>query len=111
MVLPSFRPRFLSNDVFNGYGYALPRLDGVLKHTSLAVFIVAFGWGIQHFALPLTSDMTIMLYRFLSFILLAVMMGLVYLHTRRLIPLIVAHWAMNMLGIISGVIMPMLTNG
>jgi uncharacterized protein len=89
-------------------GYSLPRLEVALKRTGLAVFIVAFGWGIQHIALPLTFDMRFMLYRFLSFLPLAVLMTLVYLRTRRLIPFIVAHWAVNMLGILSGVIVPML---
>lgn len=88
-------------------GYSLPRLDRSLKNTALAVAIVAFGWGIQHIALPLTFDARFMLYRFLSFLPLAVVMTLVYLRTRRLIPLIVAHWAVDMVGILTGIILPM----
>lgn len=89
-------------------GYALPRLEGSLNSSGIAIVIVAFGWGIQHIALPLTFDVRFMLYRFLSFIPLAVVMTLVYLRTRRLIPFIVAHWAVDMLGILSGMIVPML---
>jgi uncharacterized protein len=89
-------------------GYALPRLEGSLKHTGLAVVIVAFGWGIQHIALPLTFDWHFMLFRFLSFLPLAVVMTLVYLRTRRLIPFIVAHWAVDMIGILTGIILPMI---
>jgi len=39
---------------------------------------------------------------------LAVVMTLVYLRTRRLIPFIVAHWAVDMIGILTGIILPML---
>ena len=88
-------------------GFALPRLEGSLKGTGFAVAIVAFGWGIQHIALPLIFDFRFMLFRFLSFLPLAVVMTLVYLRTRRLMPFIVAHWAVDMIGILTGIILPM----
>ena len=89
-------------------GYVLPRLDAILPHPGLAIAIVAFGWGIQHIALPLIFDWHYMLYRFLSFLPLAIVMTLVYLRTRRLIPFMIAHWAVDMLGVLSGIIVPML---
>ena len=89
-------------------GYALPRLDALTPIKGLAVAIVVFGWGIQHIALPLTFDLRFMLFRFLSFIPLAVVMTLIYLRTRRLIPFIVAHWAVDMIGILTGIILPMM---
>lgn len=89
-------------------GYALPRLEGALRSPGLAVSLVAFGWGLQHIALPYTGDLRFMLFRFLSFLPLAAVMALIYLRTRRLIPFIVAHWAVDMLGVLSGVIAPML---
>lgn len=89
-------------------GYALPRLEVSLKSTGLAVVFVAFGWCIQHIALPLTFDLRFMLFRFLSFLPLAVVMTLIFLRTRRLFPFIVAHWAVDMLGILTGMILPML---
>jgi len=89
-------------------GYALPRLKALFSRPGLAIAIVAFGWGLQHIALPLIFDWRYMLYRFLSFLPLAVVMTLVYLRTRRLLPLIIAHWAVDMLGILSGLILPML---
>lgn len=88
-------------------GYALPRLEALWKHRGFAVAIVAFGWGFQHIALPLTLDVRFMLFRFLSFLPLAVVMTLIYLRTRRLIPFIVAHWAVDMIGILTGIILPM----
>jgi uncharacterized protein len=89
-------------------GYALPRLDALFPRSGVAIAIVAFGWGIQHIALPLVLDRQYMLYRFLSFLPLAVVMSLVYLRTRRLIPFIIAHWAVDMLGVLSGIVIPML---
>ena len=89
-------------------GFALPRLEGALKSKGFAIAIVAFGWGIQHIALPLTFDGCFMVYRFLSFLPLAVVMTLVYLRTRRLIPFIVAHWAVDMIGILTGILLPMI---
>ena len=89
-------------------GFALPRLEAVLPNRVFAIALVVFGWGIQHIALPITLDMRFMFFRFLSFIPLAVVMTLIYLRTRRLIPFIVAHWAVDMIGILTGLILPML---
>ena len=89
-------------------GYVLPRLEALFSRPGPAIAIVAFGWGIQHIALPLMFDWRYMAYRFLSFLPLAVISTLVYLRTRRLIPFIVAHWAVDMLGVLSGIIVPML---
>jgi membrane protease YdiL (CAAX protease family) len=89
-------------------GYVLPRLEALWKRGGFAVVIVAFGWGIQHIALPLTFDIRFMLFRFLSFVPLAIVNTLIYLRTRRLIPFIVAHWAVDMIGILTGIILPMM---
>jgi len=89
-------------------GYALPRLEALFRNPGLAIFIVAFGWGIQHIALPLMIDWKFMLFRFLSFLPLASVMALVYLKKRRLIPFIIAYWAVDFLGVISGIIIPIL---
>jgi len=87
-------------------GYALPRLEILFNRPGFAIYIVAFGWGIQHIALPLILDWRYMLFRFLSFLPLAAVMALVYLRKRRLIPFIVAHWAVDMLGVLSGMVVP-----
>jgi hypothetical protein len=42
-----------------------------------------------------------------SFAPLAVVTPLIYLRTRLLIPFIVAHWFVDMLGILFGIILPM----
>jgi uncharacterized protein len=89
-------------------GYALPRLEALWPRSGFAVALVAFGWGIQHIALPMTLDLRFMLFRFLSFIPLAVVMTLIYLRTRRLIPFAIAHWAVDLIGILTGIILPMM---
>jgi uncharacterized protein len=89
-------------------GYALPRLEALFNSRVLAVALVVFGWGIQHIALPVTFDAQFMLFRFLAFLPLAVAMTLVYLRTRRLMPLIIAHWFVDMIGVLTGIILPML---
>jgi membrane protease YdiL (CAAX protease family) len=90
-------------------GFCLPRLETSWQSRAAAVIFVAIGWGLQHIALPFTFDPRFMLFRFLSFLPLATAMTLVYLRTRRLIPFVVAHWAVDMLGILTGIIIPMLT--
>jgi len=88
-------------------GYGLSRLENLTPHPGYAIAVVAFGWGIQHIALPLIVDWRYMLFRFLSFLPLAIVMTLVYRRKRRLIPLIIAHWAVDMFGILSGIFLPM----
>jgi len=89
-------------------GYALPRLEALFNSRGPAIVLVAFGWGIQHIALPVTFDAQFMLFRFLSFLPLAVAMTVVYLRTRRLMPLIIAHWFVDMIGVLTGIILPMM---
>jgi uncharacterized protein len=46
-------------------GYSLPRMVKVTGNKWSAIFIVSFGWGLQHLALPLIPDWRFMLMRFL----------------------------------------------
>jgi membrane protease YdiL (CAAX protease family) len=81
-------------------GYALPRLRALTGHTWIALVIVGFWWAAQHAVLPFVPDAKYMLFRLLMFIPAAFVLMLVYLRTRRLGPLIVAHWSMDILGAI-----------
>ncbi len=69
--------------------------------------IVAFGWAAQHIALPL-GDPQWMLYRFLSSLPIALLMPVLYLRTRRLVPLIIAHAVADALATATLVLLPML---
>jgi membrane protease YdiL (CAAX protease family) len=76
-------------------GYALPRLMAMTKSRWLSVVIVSFFFAIQHSFLML-AGFQFGLYMFLAFLPLSIVMLLVYLRLRRLPPLIVAHWLMDL---------------
>lgn len=79
-------------------GYALPRLQALTGKTGLAVLIVAFGWALQHTALPFLPDWQFILYRFVSTLPFAVVIP-IYLKTKRLTPFMLAHWGVDMLSV------------
>jgi uncharacterized protein len=76
-------------------GYALPRLIALTKSTWLSMVIVSFFFAIQHSFLML-AGFQFGLYMFITFIPLTIAMELAYLRIRRLPPLIVAHWLMDL---------------
>jgi uncharacterized protein len=76
-------------------GYALPRLIAMTKSRWLSVAIVSFFFAIQHSFLML-AGFQFGFYIFLAFLPLSIAMVLVYLRIRRLPPLIVAHWLMDL---------------
>ena len=81
-------------------GYALPRLRALTGRTWMAMIIVGFWWAAQHCLLPFVPDGKYLLFRFLEFLPGVLVMMLVYLRMRRLGPLILAHWTMDILGAI-----------
>jgi hypothetical protein len=81
-------------------GYALPRLQALTGRTWIAFPIVCLCWAAQHCALPFMPDWRFLLYRFIAFLPGVLVMMAVYLRTRRLAPLILAHWPMDILGAI-----------
>ena len=90
-------------------GYALPRLELLTGRGWLAILIVSFGWAIQHSAMPLMSDWRWALFRFGSSLLLALILPIIYLRTRRLLPFIIAHWAANFASVLMTVVLPSMT--
>ncbi|QRK05759.1 CPBP family intramembrane metalloprotease [Archangium violaceum] len=86
---------FTEETTYNGY--VLPRLRALSGHSWMAVAIVSFGWAAQHIALPAMFDGRFMLYRFLSSLPIALLAATFYLRTGRLVPLIVAHAAIDIL--------------
>jgi hypothetical protein len=80
-------------------GYALARLIALTKSTWLSVVIVSFFFSIQHSFLML-ADFKYGLYMFLTFVPLTITLELIYLRIRRLPPLIVAHWLMDLSSVV-----------
>jgi hypothetical protein len=76
-------------------GYVLPRLQVLSGRTWIAVTIVTFWWAAQHCMIPCVADWHYLAYRFLMFFPLLPLWIPVYLRTRRLSPLILAHWPMD----------------
>lgn len=75
-------------------GYAAPRLEA-LRGRAFAVAVVSLGWAAQHLALPFRPDVEFLLLRFLPSLGVAIAATLIYLRTRRLLPLALAHWLID----------------
>jgi hypothetical protein len=80
-------------------GYALPRLQALSGRTWVAVATVGFWWTIQHPFLPFVPDWRCFLWRFLAFLPGVIVLTLIYLRMRRLSPLILAHWTMDIVAV------------
>jgi membrane protease YdiL (CAAX protease family) len=90
-------------------GYSLPRLEALSARAWLAVLIVCIGWAIQHSALALMPGWRWAAYRFASALPIALVLPIIYLRTRRLLPFIVAHWALGSAGVPMLVGLPLMT--
>jgi hypothetical protein len=75
--------------------YVLPRLEALFERPWIPVMVVAFWWTLQHSALPLIFDWRYIVWRFGSFAPGVFVTIMIYRKTRRLPPLIVAHWPMD----------------
>ncbi|MES0489197.1 MAG: CPBP family intramembrane glutamic endopeptidase [Leptospirales bacterium] len=89
-------------------GYALPRLEILSGKAWLAVIIVTFGWALQHSALPLMWDWHWAVYRFGATLLIGFAISIMYFRIRRLLPLIIVHWAANFVSVLTFVVLPVM---
>ncbi|MGA2217202.1 MAG: CPBP family glutamic-type intramembrane protease [Terracidiphilus sp.] len=76
-------------------GYVLPRLQALSGRTWPAIVITGFWFTAQHCMFPFIPDWRYIAFHFLLFIPLLLFVLLVYLRIRRLSPLILAHWPMD----------------
>jgi membrane protease YdiL (CAAX protease family) len=81
-------------------GYVLPRLQVLTRRTWVAVLLVCFWWALQHSFIPFILDWKYVVWRFLFFLPGVLVFSLIYLWIRRLPPLIVAHWSMDLMAVI-----------
>jgi membrane protease YdiL (CAAX protease family) len=77
-------------------GYVLPRIEALSGHSWVAVVVVVFWWTMQHCALPLVPDFKYLAFRFVAFLPGVTLLTLIYLRIRRLPPMILAHWPMDL---------------
>lgn len=74
-------------------GYLLPRLEALFGKTWLAGVLVAFFWGVQHFAVPFIPDTNYLVSRVLAALAVSGGFTLIYLYLKRpLFAAIVVHW-------------------
>ncbi|HMD78134.1 MAG TPA: CPBP family glutamic-type intramembrane protease [Terracidiphilus sp.] len=76
-------------------GYVLPRLEALTGRTWIAFLIVLFWFSVQHCMFPFIPDWRYVAYRSLMMVPILVLCMVVYLRIRRLSPIIIAHWPMD----------------
>jgi hypothetical protein len=79
-------------------GFCLPRMRAASGRTWIAFVVVGFLWAFQHALLPFVADWRYVAFRTLAFAPGVLTMMAIYWRTRRLNPLIVAHWPMDIVG-------------
>jgi len=80
-------------------GYALPRLQAFTRSTWFSMALVSIGWSIQHSFLPWINPQHA-LYLFITFVPLTIASQFIYLRVRRLTPLIIGHWLMDLTSVL-----------
>ena len=81
-------------------GYVLPRLEVLTGRPWAAVLLVGFWWAVQHCFVPLILDWRYVVWRFLGFLPGVILLMVAYRRIRRLSPLIVAHWPMDIAAVL-----------
>jgi membrane protease YdiL (CAAX protease family) len=79
-------------------GYLFPRIEASTHHTGLTVVIVGFAWALHHVFFPLVLDWKYVIWRFLQFLVVGMVFPWLFSRLRRLSPLIVTHWLMDLTG-------------
>jgi membrane protease YdiL (CAAX protease family) len=79
-------------------GYLQPRLIALTNSRWLGIVLTAFFFGLQHIVLPLYDAPTSMS-RFVSTFLIGLLFGVLYHRQKRLLPLIIAHWLVDVIGL------------
>jgi uncharacterized protein len=77
-------------------GYVLPRLQALTGRTWVAIVITGFWFTAQHCMFPFIADWRYIGFHFLLFLPWIPLWLLVYLRIRRLSPMILAHWPMDL---------------
>jgi membrane protease YdiL (CAAX protease family) len=90
-------------------GYIAARFAAPSRHRSIPYFLVGFWWSFQHTFLPFIPDLRFVLYRFPAFLPGVLVFLTIYLRTRRLAPLIVAHSMMDIIAAVMTLSAPAMT--
>jgi membrane protease YdiL (CAAX protease family) len=80
--------------------YTLLRIWALSRRWWVAIPVVAFWWTLQHSFIPLILDWHYVVWRFLAFLPGVTAFTLIYAWTKRLPPIILAHWVMDILAVL-----------
>jgi hypothetical protein len=76
-------------------GYALPRLQTITNRIYMPILLAGLGLALQHVFLPIVIQPDYMLWRLVSFIPLAIILGFFFTKTKSLTPIVVVHFLMD----------------
>ncbi len=80
--------------------YVLPRLEALTGHRWIAFAAVTFWWTAQHCVLGFVPDLRSLACRFVGFLPGIIIVVAIYTRTRRLAPLIVGHWIIDITAVL-----------
>ena len=89
---------FAEDNVY--FGYSLNRLETLTGKKWLAIVIMAFFMALQHIFLPFRLEWQWIVSHFMGYIIGSVAFCLLYMRWRRLLPVHVAHWGINVVGVV-----------
>ncbi|UNC92172.1 hypothetical protein [Candidatus Contubernalis alkaliaceticus] len=73
------------------YGYSFNKIEENTGNKFLAMSYIIFFYALQHSFIPLLFDWKYILFRFLSFLPLMIVLGIIYNKNRALTPLMIGH--------------------
>jgi len=82
-------------------GFIFPRLELMIKNTPVTLLIVLMFFTLQHIFIMFVPDVRYLIWRLLSFVPLLFLWILLYVKMRRLTTVIMVHWIMDTIGIVS----------
>lgn len=77
--------------------YALPRVCALSRHRWISLVLVGFWWSLQHSFTPFVPEWRYVIWRFIMVAPGILAFMLVYLRIRRMFPVILAQWPMDIL--------------
>ena len=78
------------------FGYSLNRIEKITQSRILSVAYPMFFYALQHSFIPLLFDWKHILFRFLSFLPLLIVLGIIYYRNRKLKPLMIGHACLDL---------------
>jgi len=78
------------------YGYSFNRIKEKTGNIFLAMSYIVFFYALQHSFIPLLFDWKYVLFRFLSFLPLIIVLGIIYNKKRALAPLMIGHGILDL---------------